>query len=122
MDIDIKYIKKENYLYLTLSGKLIFDRTILEDQTLPQAIKEYNCLKIIIDIRELDIFIGSFLDKYAIGEYFGYLTQPPQKIKTAILAKDDFIDDFISLVAKNRGAFFEAFSDKEKAVNWLLTS
>ena len=75
-----------------------------------------------IDVKDLDFLIGSFLDKYSLGEYFGYLTQPPTKIKTAILAKTEAIDEFISLVAKNRGAFFEAFSDKKEAVKWLLSS
>ena len=119
MDIDIKYHKKTQYLYLTLSGDLQFDKKILEDQTLPEALKIYNCSKVLIDIRKLDVTFDT-LEKYSIGTYFAQLSSSPLKVKTAILGKKDFIDAFILTVAKNRGAFFEAFYNKNEAIEWLL--
>lgn len=123
MDIDINFHEKDNYLFIKFQGVFIFDNKILLDKTMPQALQKYSCAKVLLDIRELDIKLGTFstLDGYAIGEYFASLSVTPVKIKSAVLAKEAQIDHFIEIVAKNRGAFFEVFTSKEEAVSWLLS-
>jgi hypothetical protein len=119
MDIDIKYFEKENYLYFKLQGKLIFDEKILEDPTLPDAIQRYNCSKILLDITDLDAPMKT-VDRYEIGEYFAHLSQSPKNVKTAVLKPTYHKEDFTEIVAQNRGALFEFFTDKKEALEWLL--
>jgi len=115
----MEYDEKEHFLYLKYQGELIFSQELLKEKSMLQALDRYKCLKVLLDIRELNVTIST-LDRYAVGEYFANLTHSPAKIKTAILAQDGLIDGFVEIVAKNRGALFEVFTNKQAAIDWLL--
>ena len=118
MNIDIKFHETENYLDFKYQGELVFNKELLKDQSMLQALQKYNCSKVLLDIRELDVTISVF-DRRAVGEYFANLTHSPVKIKVAVLAQVGLIDGFVEIVAKNCGALFEVFTDKWTAIDWL---
>jgi hypothetical protein len=119
MHVAMEYHGKEDYLHVVYSGELTFHKKLLEDQSMLQALQKYKCSKVLLDIRQLKVAITT-MDRYVVGEYFGKLTHSPAQIKTAILAQAGRIDGFVEIVAKNRGAMFEVFTDKETAVDWLV--
>jgi hypothetical protein len=119
MDLELTYNEKEGYLYLKLTGTLTFDRKILDDPMLPLALKKYDCARLLINIRGLHTAFDAF-NRRDIGEYFGRLSHPSARVKTAVLRSPGNDDDLTATVAKTRGAALEFFTEEREALDWLL--
>ena len=112
-------IKKENdYLCIKLVGEFnAKEMRSYDPKMLAKACDHYKCDKLLIDIQKLTGEIGT-LEKFEMG--LGMATYLGSQIKVVVLGTEDQIsDNFTQIVAVNRGANVDVFSDKREAVQRL---
>jgi hypothetical protein len=106
-----------DYLLVRASGRSVLDEKEASVKAIVAAIKAQPVRGALIDLRAV-LKPYTFMDRYQLGELAGrYFTDVP----IAVLSTPAQVDpQFIGkLVATNRGAKLEVFTDEAKAQAWL---
>lgn len=110
---------EDGILKVHLSGefpKEILGKQINLFQPLIDAASKHNCMKALIDIRELQIQLGT-MDLFKAAEDALVLTN--SGIRLSLLAREDSIDVFFENVSVNRGSQVGVFKETKAALEWL---
>jgi hypothetical protein len=118
MSDNVKIVRKEGYLNLTISGAFSLEAAKQSVDILAAACDKENCYTVLFDCRPMTGEMPIF-DRYQIGRYGTEVL--PHTIKFAMLGREDQVspDAFFENVAVNRGMILKVFSDEKKAIEWL---
>jgi hypothetical protein len=114
---DFIFEYKPDYLLVRASGRSAIDQKEASVLAIAAAIRAGPVKGALVDLRDV-VKPYTFMDRYQLGELAGrHLTEVP----IAVLAVPAQVDpQYIGkLVAVNRGAKVDVFTDEAKAVAWL---
>ena|SRR5215831_6799097 len=111
--------KKDNYLFVTLSGE--YDRVELKSygKALMDICEKEEVFKVLINMLGITGTNLSVMERFVIGESVAELFPPTLKLAVAWPEKD--LTRFAETVAVNRGSFLAVFPTVEEAERWLVT-
>jgi len=122
MSYDLKIEKKDDFLWVTATGRertleiiLAMERDIL------QACVENKVTLVLLDIRPLE-GLREMMEAYDIPDkYFPKMKDPSVITRIVIVDRKESKrnNNFFENVAVNRGFNLRIFSDSDKAVEWL---
>jgi hypothetical protein len=114
-NLELEY--RDDSLVIRVHGRGIIEKMPETFQAMADAIRARPVRATLIDLRDISGPI-TFLDRYQLGEMAGrYL---PRILLAALMHKDQADRKHIGqLVALNRGANVEIFTDQAKADAWL---
>jgi len=110
--------KKENYLYITVSGEYDKDDFLQYPKLVSEACEKEKIYKVLFNGMNLNGTNAPTMDRYFIGESIALLLGP--QIKIAAVWPGNHINKFAETVAVNRGAQILVVGDVESAKDWLL--
>jgi len=113
----LKFDYDSGCLIVTITGRYILEHKDAAFKSIAEAIKVRSVQAALVDMRGLQNPYG-FMDRYHMGEYAGrYLTAVP----VGCLAFEQQLDPerIGKVVANNRGAKVELFTDEASAYAWL---
>lgn len=119
MAIEYEIQVQGDLLYVVASG---FDENLEEVQAYGQAVidacLEHQCRRILTDERRLRYELST-LETYELVKYYEKHTS--MVVRVAIVCHPEYFEDayFWETASQNRGLFFRAFSEMEKAREWL---
>jgi hypothetical protein len=118
MSDNVKIVRKEGYLHVTVSGAFTVALAKQSVDMLAATCSKEDCYAVLFDCRPMTGEMRIF-DRYTIGQYGSEVLS--HAIKVAMLAREDQVspDDFFENVAVNRGMILKVFSDEKKAIAWL---
>jgi hypothetical protein len=116
MSIEISIIDKDDYVLAEYSGEYQGDISSLK---LDDLVKDCKQCKLLADITRCKLNV-TYDDRFRFGEEIAKKFIFPKLIKIAMLMSPKQYNTFVSIVAQNRGASYEIFTDKKEALNWLL--
>jgi len=114
---ELKFHYESGCLIVIATGCYLIDHKESALKTVAAAIKARSARALLTDMRGLTKPYG-FMDRYQLGELAGrYLS----KVPIATLNRVDQLDPehIGQVVAKNRGASAEVFTDEAAAYTWL---
>lgn len=120
MNIDIKYLRPYNIIYVSCVGELYTPRDAFHIRRKVLAFAEQNsCQKFIYDFRKATL-IDSFLDIYNFGENT-QLMDVEKKFKIAILfAEEAEKHEFVEKVFIEKNYNIRCFPNEVNAFGWLV--
>lgn len=117
MDGDLRLIERKGYLEALVSGPYSLDRFKSLMRTAAQATKEKKLKALLLDMRGL-VGSPSTLDRHELGRS-GVEHKVDFRV-AALVTPEQSQDTFASTVARNRGVNVRTFTDRAKALEWLL--
>lgn len=117
--MNIRFKRKENYLYVKISGDYIYDDTFSTLDKIFNECRKYDYSKILLDALDIDLGSVSVINRYYIGTKIAELSTKSSLITVGCVVRKQYFDGLSETVAKNRGAQFQAFHEKNKALKWL---
>jgi len=116
-DEHLEIVDGKGYLEVRVSGPYSLEQFKLHMQTAVQATKE-RCVKaLLLDVRDLD-GTPSTMDRHALGRS-GVESKVDFRV-AALITPQQAEDNFASTVARNRGVNVQTFTDRAKALEWLV--
>lgn len=116
------FIDKDNALVnVSISGKATNANHLAARDEVLRMCKEGGCLKLLVDLSDLDTEGISTTNCFEFGESFARVM--PRIMVASILPKDTKSRQdvrFTSTVASNRGLIAREFDTDEEAKDWLL--
>jgi hypothetical protein len=109
----------ENYLYVKLNGDYATDKANTTLNKIFNECRDWDYSKVLIDALDIDLETISILNRFYMGVKIAELSTKPSLIKVGCMVSKQHFDGLSVTVAKNRGAEFQAFHDKNKALKWL---
>ncbi len=110
----------DGFLIVRASGRGMIESKASAVQVIADAINAQPVVGALVDLREVD---GpyTFMDRYQLGELAGMHLS---KVPIAVLAHEIQTDKqrIGKVVALNRGARLEVFTDRDGALAWLKTN
>jgi len=119
MKSELVIVKKENFLYYTLSGKYDKNDFMLYPKMVADDCEKENIYNVLIHALKVKGTNLPTMDRYFLGETIAKILGP--KIKLAIVWPGEHINKFTENVAVNRGTQLLIVGDFETAKEWLLT-
>ena len=115
---DVEIEAHANYVDARFLGTFelgLFKRQI---DTAVRAVRERDLFLLLLDLTRLQATLST-LDRYDISSYGA---RAAAALKVSVLAPPELIDsqNFGIMVARNRGLKIDIFTDREKALAWLL--
>lgn len=115
---DVEIEAHANYVEARFLGTFelgLFKRQI---DTAVRAVRERDLFLLLLDLTRLQATLST-LDRYDISSYGA---RAGAALKVSVLAPPELIDShkFGIMVARNRGLKIDIFTDREKALAWLL--
>ena len=115
--VDLQFEHESGCLIVRARSRHVLEQKIAAVKEIAAAIKAHSIKATLVDLREVP---GpyTFMDRYQLGEHAGrYLTQVP--VAVLLLEKQADRQLIGKLVANNRGANVEVFTDPAAARAWL---
>ncbi len=119
MSIEINIRKEDDYFLIEYSGEYRGDLATLKLDDIKQECQQHRCSRLLVDITNCKLSVTT-MNRFAFGEEIAKKFGSPNAIKIATIVAPEQYNDFVRLVATNRGALYEIFTDKKEALNWLL--
>ena len=119
MSVTVSIKKEDDYLIVEYSGKYEGDINSLKMDEVKKICQQHKISHVLVDASKCKLNVTS-VDKYRLGKSIADMFIAPQRIKIASLVSPDEYDVFVTLVATNRGASYDIFTDKNKALEWLF--
>lgn len=108
------------YICLTHTGETPFSEYEDGRNEAIASMQSHGLFKLLVDVRNVTSSL-SLLEHFEFTS--SHVEHLPRGVRTAILMRPDAADTrFIENVAVNRGITIRLFTDKRKAVEWLLES
>ncbi len=117
MDEDLKIIGHEEFIEVQSSGPYSLARFKDHMMKAVVATKEKRLKYMLLDVRGLE-GTPSTLDRHDLGRS-GVENKVDFKV-AALVTPEQAKDNFASTVARNRGVNVQTFTDRDKALAWLL--
>lgn len=119
MSLEYSLKKEDDYLFVEFRGEYHGNLSVLKLEDIKQTCQHYGYSRLLVDIRSCKLNV-TIADRYQFGEEIAKIFVSPVLIKIAMLVSPEQYNDFVTIVAENRGAVYEAFTDKKEALTWLL--
>ena len=119
MGIEISFSKEDNYILVEYSGEYSGNLASLKMDDVLKACDKNTCSKLLVDITRCKLNVST-VDRYRYAKALADRFIAPQRIKIATLVTPEQYNPFAKLVATNRGASYDIFTDKKEALYWLL--
>ena len=115
---EVEIEDRDGYLEVRFLGTFSLPRFKHQQGLAARACRERNLARMFIDLSRLDAR-PTTLDRYELASD---AVRAASNLKVALWVPSTFLDrhKFGILVAQNRGLTVDAFTDREKAVAWLL--
>jgi hypothetical protein len=117
--VNTSFEQRKNYLYVKVSGDYNDDVAKSTLNKIFNECRECNYSKVLLDAHDIDLKSVSILNRFYMGVEIAELSTRPSLIKVGCVVRKQYFDGLSVTVAKNRGAQFQAFHDKNKALKWL---
>jgi hypothetical protein len=119
MSFQLQMIQMHGYLAARFIGVGVPGEVSQQFESIAEHCKRTKNDKLLIDTTGYDVKV-SFIDRFLFGERL--LVFAHDRIKVAFFSRPEQIDPrkFGALVAQNRGASVDAFTDFQAAEEWLL--
>lgn len=117
MEEDLQLIEGKGFLEALVSGPYSLDRFKSQMRTAARATKDNRLKALLLDVRGL-VGSPSTLDRHELGRS-GVEHQVDFRV-AALVTPEQAQDTFASTVARNRGVNVRTFTDRGKALEWLL--
>ena len=121
MSIQLQMEQMPGYLAARFIGVGVGGEASQQFELIAEHCKLTNNDKLLIDTTRYDVDVKiSLVDRFLLGERLGIFAR--YGIKVAFFSKPEQLDPrkFGALVAQNRGASVDAFTDFQAAEEWLL--
>jgi len=116
--MDIIFHEMSGYLVVEISGSWDLDDAKQQIEAIQNRANQLGIARVLIDCRNLAAPKNT-TTRFLTGEHIAKFWRPP--IKVAAVGSPGMISDkFAETVAVNRGAWFSAFLEEEKALRWLM--
>ena len=119
MSVEVNIRKEDEYLFAEYSGEYRGDLATLKIDDIKQVCKQYKISRVLVDITNCKLIVTT-MDRFAFGQEVATKFGAPDTIKIATIVAPEQYNDFVRLIATNRGASYEIFTEKNEALNWLL--
>jgi hypothetical protein len=119
MDLFCSWTDNRDHLCAHLAGDYSLDgfKRVIDEVRVET--ERRGCEKVLVDMTALALEDLPILDRYEMGRYaaevWGY------RVKVAVTARADLVNNFAETVAVNRGARVAVFADEGRAMAWLLS-
>lgn len=115
---DVEIVDRDGFLEAQFLGTFSIERFKRQAEAASAACRERKMEKLLVDVTRLDAHLSTF-DRYELASH---AVRVSWGLKVALFVTPDFLDTrkFGILVAQNRGLKVDAFTDRRKAVDWLL--
>jgi len=119
MSFQLQMVQMSGYLAARFIGVGVPGEASSQFESIAEHCKRTKNDKLLIDTTECDVEI-SFIDRFLFGERL--LVFARHRIKVVFFSRPEQLDPrkFGALVAQNRGASVDAFTDFQAAEEWLL--
>jgi hypothetical protein len=119
MSLQLQMVQMPGYLAASFIGVGVPGEVSWQFASIAEHCKRTKNDKLLIDTTECDVEI-SFIDRFFFGKRL--LVFARHRIKVAFFSRPEQLDPrkFGALVAQNRGASVDAFTDFQAAEEWLL--
>ena len=117
VDESIQILEGKGYLEVLISGPYSLDRFKSHMLTAVRTTKEKRLKCLLLDVRAL-VGAPSTMERHELGR-----SGVEQKVDfrvAALVTPEQAKDNFASTVARNRGVNVRTFTDRAKALEWLL--
>ena len=116
MNLSIDIQEDSGYLVCTITGKWVTDELKSFIDTLSAELKKRGCSRILAD---MSLVSGPppEMDRYHLGKHVASVLRG---VKTAIIYRKVYANNFFEDTAVNRGAWVRVFPDKQTALQWLF--
>ena len=118
MKSELVIVKKEKFLYYTLSGEYDKNDFMLYPKMVADDCEKENIYNVLINGLKVNGTNVPTMDRFFLGETIANLLG--SKIKLAIVWPGEHINKFTENVAVNRGTQLLIVGDFETAKEWLL--
>jgi hypothetical protein len=116
-DEQIEIVEGKGFLEARVSGPYSLDHFKLHMLTAVQATRERRVKCLLLDVRAL-VGTPSTMDRHELGRS-GAENKVDFRV-AALITKEQAQDNFASTVARNRGVNVQTFTERAKALEWLL--
>lgn len=110
--------KKNNFLFVTLTGEYDRHEFMSYGKTLMDHCKKEEVFKVLVNALGVTGTNLSVMERFVIGESVAALFPPT--VKLAVAWPEEFMTRFAETVAVNRGSFLAVFTNVEEAEQWLV--
>ena len=118
MKSNYAFEKKDDHLYMTISGEYDFHDFKLYLDIIRDKCEEDKIYKVLFDAMKVEGIDIPAMERYFLG--IGAAELSKYKIKTAVVWHKDYTNYIFETVAVNRGGNVKIFGNFESAVMWLL--
>jgi hypothetical protein len=116
---DLEIHERNGFLEVRVTGPFTLDRFKSQMLTAVTATKEKRLKCLLLDVRGL-VGTPSTMDRHALGRS-GVENKVDFRV-AALVTEEQAQDAFASTVARNRGVNVQTFTDRAKALEWLIGS
>jgi len=108
---------RDGYLEARFLGAFAVDRFNQQAEAASQACRERRLKKLLVDLLRLDANLST-IERYELASH---AVRVSAGLRVALLVVPRFLDPnkFGIMVAQNRGLVVDAFTERQKAVDWL---
>jgi hypothetical protein len=117
---DVQILERDGYLEARYLGAYSIERYHRQMERSVQACKELGLELLLVDITDLTDFRPTIFERHDIGTLGATLSRGLEKVAVLLALVRIEPDHFATLVAQNRGLRIQSFSDRAKAIEWLL--
>jgi hypothetical protein len=123
MDIKITTEVRQDYLYIECKGEVTSaEELVTQSNLLYEEVLKYDIQKVLLYEMEMDFPSGLSAYLNLVNHYMDNFVLEVKNIKIAVVLKEKYkeIGDFWETVCINRGFQYHAFTDFDKAEQWIL--
>jgi len=115
----LEFEDRDGYLEARFLGAFAVARFNRQSEAASQACRERKLKKLLVDLLRLQGNLST-LERYEIASY---AVRVSAGLMVALLVVPAFLDPnkFGIMVAQNRGLIVDAFTERQKAIDWLQT-
>ena len=119
--MNLTFEPKEDYLYVKISGGFDNDKIYSMLDKIFNECRNCDYSKMLLDALDIELEPVKIFDRYHVGLKIAELSTKSRLIRVGCIVRKQYFDGISVLVANNRGAQFNAFHDKDYALDWLLS-
>jgi hypothetical protein len=117
---DVQILERDGYLEARYLGVYSIDRYLRQMERSVQACTDRNLDLLLVDITDLAGYRPTTFERHHIGTLGASLSRGLEKVAALVSPGQLPSDQFAILVAQNRGLKIQIFTDRAKAIEWLL--
>ncbi|HLY08461.1 MAG TPA: hypothetical protein VKW04_04045 [Planctomycetota bacterium] len=114
---DLEFEERDRFIEVRFLGGFSVDRFNRQAEAASKACREKQKSRMLVDLSLLDAQLST-LERYELASH---AVRVSAGLKVALVVAPAFLDPnkFGILVAQNRGLTVDAFTDRQKALEWL---